>query len=164
MKNLIKTFEKSNYLVLLLFISLFINCKEEVKTTTTRPSGTTTVNTGKLTSKMTKADKKKYYNSDNTVVYEVKYKDDSFKLRSSSSDLLWKIKLYENKVKISDNEENLNPYEIKKMENGESKLEKDDTTIERSTASNARNLISKITEIPLDQQEILINELKAKGF
>ena len=137
---------------------LFVSCKE------TSGGGTSTTTVGELTSKMTKPDKKKYYNGSNTVVYEVKYKDDAFKLRTPSSDLIWKIKLYENKIKISDNEENENPYEIKKLDNGESKLEKADMTIERSTADEARNLVYKIKEMPKDQQEIIVQELNAKGF
>lgn len=148
-------FMKQTKFLFLALTILFVSCKTETKTT---------VSTGDLTAKMTKPDKKKYFNSSNTVVYEVKYKDDGFKLRTASSDLLWKVKLYENKVKISDNEENLDPYEIKKLDNGEAKLEKNDTTIERGTADNARNLVNSITGMPQDQKDILIAELKEKGF
>ncbi|MFS4491825.1 hypothetical protein [Maribacter sp. 2308TA10-17] len=143
------------YIFIALLTVAFISCKN---------ANTTNTSVGNLTSKMTKPDKKKYFDSSNSVVYEVKYKDDGFKLRTASSDLLWKVKLYDSKVKISDNEENLNPYEIKKMDTGESKLEKNDMTIERSTTEDARNLVYKIDEIPQDQQEILISELKEKGF
>jgi len=144
---------KYNYIFVLVLATLILGCKTETKTTA-----------GNLTSKMTKPDKKKYFDSNNTVVYEVKYKDDSFKLRTASSDLLWKVKLYDTKVKISDNEENLNPYEIKKLDSGESKLEKNDATIERSTAAQAISLVYKIDAMPKDQQEIIITELKEKGF
>lgn len=157
---------KYNHFFLLLCVTLLLGCKTETKssTSTTPTTNTSATNSSRnLTSKMTKSDKKKYYDSNNSVVYEVKYKDNSFKLRSSSSDLLWKVKIYESKVKISDNEENLNAYEIKKMDNGESKLERNDTTIERTT-EDARNLVYKIDAIPQEQQEILISELKSKGF
>jgi len=153
MNKLILNTSKRHYILVLLLASLLLGCKNETKTTT-----------GGFTSEMTKSDKKKYYDSNQTVVYEVKYKDDSFKLRTASSDLLWKVKLYEKKVKISDNEENLNPYEIKKLDSGESKLEKNDTTIERSTAAEARSLVYKIDVMPKEQQEIIITELKEKGF
>jgi len=144
--------------LLLCFTILFVGCRE-----TSNGSGGTETASG-LTSKMTKPDKKKYYNSSNAVVYEVKYKEDAFKLRTAASDLIWKVKLYDHKIKISDNEENLNPYEIKKLDNGESKLEKDDTTLERGTAAEARNLVYQIKVMPKDQQDIIVSELKDKGF
>ena len=39
--------------------------------------------------------------------------DDGFKVRTPDATLLWKIKLYEDKIKISDNEENRNPWVLK---------------------------------------------------
>ena len=157
--NYLKTQKIQAISIIILCISfLFVSCKE------TNNGSTSTTSVGGLSSKMTKPDKKKYYDSSNAVVYEVKYKDDAFKLRTPSSDLIWKVKLYENKIKISDNEENENPYEIKKLDNGESKLEKDEMTIERSTSDEARNLVYKIDAMPKDQQEIIVQELNAKGF
>lgn len=46
-------------------------------------------------------------------VCEVKAGDDGFKLRTTDGKLLWKVKLAEDKIKVSDNEENANPYSIK---------------------------------------------------
>ncbi|TWP29412.1 hypothetical protein ETU09_02915 [Apibacter muscae] len=59
-----------------------------------------------------KEGKRKYY-SNGTLTYEVKIKEDTYKLKNSSSKLLWKVKTYPDKIKISDNEENMNPFEIK---------------------------------------------------
>ncbi|MGB3466354.1 MAG: hypothetical protein WBA74_13835 [Cyclobacteriaceae bacterium] len=61
-----------------------------------------------------KGDKLKYYDQQNNMLYEIKYKENSFKLRDSNSALLWKVKTYDNKIKLADNEEMENPIEIKK--------------------------------------------------
>ncbi|SFJ39925.1 hypothetical protein [Olleya namhaensis] len=175
---------------LTLFLSVLISCNSSTKNTTiTETSVSTGIqdNTNKYSSKMTKADKKKYYNNNNTVVYEIKYKSDGFKLRTAASDLIWKVKLYDNKVKISDNEENLNPYEIKMTDTYKAKLVKDDVALARTTYDlNAKQqsiasendaqpeffetsyspslLLTKIPGIALDQKDILIEELKSKGY
>jgi hypothetical protein len=59
-----------------------------------------------------KAEKRKYYYNGN-LCYEVKGSEDGFKLKNAESKLLWKIKLYPDKIKIADNEENTNSFEIK---------------------------------------------------
>lgn len=46
-------------------------------------------------------------------VCEVKPGDAGFKLRTTDGKLLWKVKLADDKIKVSDNEENANPYAIK---------------------------------------------------
>lgn len=140
--------------VFLIVFSVF-SCKENTKVVA--QDGT------EYTSKMTKADKKKYFDASDNVVYEVKYKEDGFKLRTASSQLLWKVKLYDDKIKISDNEENLNPYEIKMMEDGETKLVKNDEKISRTTAAPP-TLVNEIKEIAEDQKRIIIAELEAKGY
>jgi hypothetical protein len=76
-----------------------------------------------------KGDKRKYAVKSGDIIAEVKYKDDAFKVRKPDGTLLWKIKLYDDKVKISDNEENLNPYEIKKSDSDKAKLKKNDDTL-----------------------------------
>ena len=60
--------------------------------------------------------KRKYAGSDGKVVVEVKPSEEGFKVRTADGKLLWKIKKSEDKVKISDNEENRNPYELKNKE------------------------------------------------
>jgi hypothetical protein len=44
---------------------------------------------------------------------EVKISEAGFKVRTPASQLLWKIKVADDKIKVSDNEENLNPWTLK---------------------------------------------------
>jgi len=179
----------------ILTLSVMLSCnsttKKETETiteTTANESNTSTpLSAGTYTSKMTKPDKKKYYNSSNDVVYEVKYKPDGFKLRTASSQLLWKIKLYDDKVKISDNEENLNPYEIKIGDTYKAKLVRDGKELAKTSydleskvqsilaqghsqplfyegSYSIAYLVDLIEDINADQREIIIDELKAKGY
>ena len=178
-------------LLFILCFSAVIACKESTSSNTSiiteTAISTSDSQNPTYTSKMTKSDKKKYYDASDNVVYEIKYKDDGLKLRSASSTLLWKVKFYDDKIKISDNEENENPYEIKMTETYKAKLVKNDETIARTTydlsakkqdvtggsSSDSQSietsytpslLVSMISEIPKDQQEILIKELKEKGY
>ena len=59
--------------------------------------------------------KRKYRLSQGEVAYEIKPADegDGFKLRTADGKLRWKVKVSPDKVKISDNEENRNPFELK---------------------------------------------------
>ncbi len=57
--------------------------------------------------------KRKYAIEEGAAVAEVKADSGGFKLRSAEGKLLWKVKFADDKIKISDNEENQNPYEIK---------------------------------------------------
>jgi hypothetical protein len=58
--------------------------------------------------------KRKYAIEGGPVVYEVKPGDDeSFKLRTPDGKLRWKVKVTPEKIKISDNEENEHPFELK---------------------------------------------------
>lgn len=76
-----------------------------------------------------KKDKRKYYTSSNAMEYAVKFSDDGFKLRDRNEQLLWKIKWYEDKIKIANNEEMGGAYEIKLREEGKVKLEKNDALV-----------------------------------
>ena len=150
---------------LFLFSILFLSITACKDSKTGQNNNDTEIVVSQYTSEKTKADKRKYYDQNNNVVYEVKYKSDGFKLRTASSTLLWKVKLYNDKVKISNNEENLNAYEIKKVGANEIKLEKDNEIISRNkNTSHLWELVADISEIPADQQEILVAELKAKGL
>jgi len=60
-----------------------------------------------------KGDKLKYYDQQNNLSYEIKYKETSFKLRDHNSQLLWKVKQYDHKIKLSSNEEMNNAIEVK---------------------------------------------------
>ena len=176
----------SKLIPVLFFILIAFACKQGNNSPKGSTTSTTISNDLGYTSKMSKSDKKKYYDASNNVVFEVKYKPDAFKLRTAAADLLWKVKLYDNKVKISDNEENLNPYEIKIINSTEAKLVKDDTKLGRLTFDSTSNqqvltangatpknikgaytpstLVNLIPGIADDQKKILINELVLKGF
>lgn len=82
-----------------------------------------TVNRQAITGRLSKNNKTKYYDPAGDVIAEIKYKETGFKLRKPDGTLLWKIKVKDNKIKISDNAENKNPYEIKKKE-GKYKIKK----------------------------------------
>lgn len=60
-----------------------------------------------------KGDKRKWRSANGSAFAEVKAKDDDFKLRTPEGSLLWKVKLSDEKIKISDNEENANPFVLK---------------------------------------------------
>jgi hypothetical protein len=60
--------------------------------------------------------KRKYADAGGRVVAEVKSDADAFKVRTPDGKLLWKVKLADDKIKVSDNEENQNPYELKMKE------------------------------------------------
>lgn len=176
-------------LIFSIFLSVFGACNSTIKNKSKVETSivTTDGSSDSYTSKMTKSDKKKYFDNNKNVVYEIKYKPDGFKLRTASSKLLWKLKLYDDKVKISDNEENLNPYEIKLTGTYKAKLVKNDETLARTSydleskkqsissiidaqpeflqsSYSPSLLVNSISEIPKDQKQILINELKAKGY
>lgn len=58
--------------------------------------------------------KRKYSVAGGAVAYEVKPgDDDGFKLRTFDGALLWKVKVKPEKIKISNNEQNDNPFELK---------------------------------------------------
>ncbi len=61
-----------------------------------------------------KGDKRKYRRaSGGPQLLEVKAGDGGFKLRTTDGKLLWKVKIAEDKIKVSDNEENANPWSLK---------------------------------------------------
>lgn len=76
------------------------------------PEGSVNILKGKLRDD----GKRKYEIEGGMVVAEVKGDAGSFKLRGADGALRWKVKLADDKIKISDNEENANPYELKVRE------------------------------------------------
>ena len=77
----------------------------------------------------TKGDKRKYTLEGGSQIAEVKAKDaDGFKVRTNDGKLLWKVKIAADKIKISDNEENQNAFEIKKKDDG-AKIERNETKL-----------------------------------
>ncbi|MDW3193560.1 MAG: hypothetical protein R8G66_14390 [Cytophagales bacterium] len=57
-------------------------------------------------------DKRKYRNSSDQVAFVIKYSDAGFKLRDAQEELIWKVKHYEDYLKISDNEEMQNAFRV----------------------------------------------------
>ncbi|OWW25827.1 hypothetical protein B4Q04_09545 [Zobellia sp. OII3] len=76
-----------------------------------------------------KPDKHKFY-ANGRMKYEVKFKEESLKLRDEDSELLWKVKIYPDKVKISDNEENENAFEVRPYDD-KIKIKRDDEELYR---------------------------------
>ena len=68
-----------------------------------------------LVGKSSDAAKRKYRAGD-AVLFETKWDEDGFKLRSPAGQLLYKIKIKDDKMKVSDNEQNANPFELKSRE------------------------------------------------
>jgi hypothetical protein len=59
-------------------------------------------------------DKRRYRNAATGAAFcEVKISDTGFKVRTTDSKLLWKVKVDSDKIKVSDNEENRNPWVLK---------------------------------------------------
>ena len=54
--------------------------------------------------------------------YEIKSNDNGFKLRTSDGTLLWKVRISEDKIKVSNNEENANAFELKAREGNRTKV------------------------------------------
>ena len=114
--------------------------------------------------------------------YAVKFSDDGFKLRDHNEELLWKVKLYDDKIKLADNEEMNNAYEIKLKEEGRVKVERNEGLLKELRLNAAAEwfqvndeystqgagmslavavlLIEELTDV---EKFILMAELKAKG-
>lgn len=76
-----------------------------------------------LRGSMRETGKRKYNVGGGGVLYEVKPGDDGgFKLRMADGKLRWKVKVTADKIKISDNEENKNPFELKVRDGGRFKV------------------------------------------
>jgi len=76
-----------------------------------------------------KGDKRKYYNASNEMQFAVKLSENGFKLRDAQEELLWKVKLYDDKIKLANNEEMENAYEIK-LRDDKLKIEQNNEEIE----------------------------------
>lgn len=147
-------------------------------------SNVTVDSNGKLITSENKGEKRKYY-VDGDIVYEIKYKDGGFKLRTKDGELLWKIKVGDDKIKISDNELNNNAYELKLKEDIRCKVVRNDEELgnarwnesslsievdaqARSYSIQAgafKNAFATLiaTDIEFEQQCIIIAELLTNG-
>jgi len=66
-----------------------------------------------LRGKLKESGKRKYDEEGGGLVAEVKPGESGFKVRTPGGELLWKVKLSAEKIKISDNEENRNPFVLR---------------------------------------------------
>jgi hypothetical protein len=123
--------------------------------------------TGSLTGVKKRDDKRKYYSSSEVMEYAVKYSEDGFKLRDRNENMIWKVKLYEDKIKIASNEEMQGAYEVKLREGGKLKVERNERELyalhltEDDNWSSIENKYStKGFGVSLAPGLLLISELK----
>ncbi len=131
--------------------------------------------------------KRKYTVDGGAVSYEIKPNEEGgFKLRTADGKLLWKVKVSEDKIKISNNEENQNPFELKGREGGRVKVvgpgEKelgnvrfDGSKIEVENAAGQKQFevaatapagaygVLLLDAIPQQERAILVAELLSRG-
>ncbi len=143
---------------------------------------------GKVVRGAAKGDKRKYTLEGGGQIAEVKIKDEGgFKVRTNDGKLLWKIKIDADKIKISDNEENQNAFELKKRDDGakieraetklgEVKFYKDRAKIKVKDASDQELFdinsdkyavaygVLALSEIPEDLRFIIFAELLARNL
>lgn len=133
--------------------------------------------------------KRKYTIGGGPVMYEVKPDSDSdgFKLRTADGKLRWKVKVTPEKIKISDNEQNDRPFELKAREGDRvklfapvdraignvrfdrpaSKTEVEDVTgktlfrVDKTTKSGAYGVL--LFDIPQTERAILLAEILSRG-
>ncbi len=121
-------------------------------------------------------------------VAEVKLEPDSFKIVDESEKLLWKVRIKDGKIKVSDNEDGNNSWEIKSKsadkseirnaageEIGNVKFYADNGKLKVKDAANKEILVSKdlkasaapgvimFTHIPLKHRVVIISELLRMG-
>lgn len=132
--------------------------------------------------------KRKYEMEGGMVLAEVKSDDDAIKLRTVDGKLLWKIRLGDGSVKISNNEQNENVYRIKldgdrvKVEDGaETELGKATYQADRgrvkvkdaadtelfqidATKVSLAHGVLLLTAIPQTERAIIMAELLARGM
>jgi hypothetical protein len=133
--------------------------------------------------------KRKYSMGGGAVMYEVKPDNDSdgFKLRTADGKLRWKVKVTPEKTKISDNEQNDHPFELKaregdrvkvfapvdrevgnvRFDRAASKTEVEDAAgktmfrIDKTTKSGAYGVL--LLDIPPTERAILLAEIMSRG-
>ncbi|HUR83470.1 MAG TPA: hypothetical protein VM733_22130 [Thermoanaerobaculia bacterium] len=130
---------------------------------------------------------KRKYTVDGALKYEVKPNDQGgFKLRTADGKLLWKVRVTPEKIKISDNEENTNPFELKVRDAGRVKVvapgdkelgnvRYDGTNIEVENAGGQKQFsipakassgaygVLLLDAIPAEQRAILVAEILSRG-
>lgn len=147
-------------------------------------SGMTTT----LTGESKDSGKRKYYDASGTQVAEVKSSDTGFKVRTPAGALLWKVRISDDKIKVSDNEENLRAWALKtgypdkakildpsEAEIGEVRfaIEPSPARVRTASGSDAWTLeggsgsgawgVLMMESVPATHRAIIITELLARG-
>jgi hypothetical protein len=117
---------------------------------------------GVLTGDPRSTGKRKYRVGNGPVTYEVKPGEGGFKLRTADGALRWKVKISADKIKISDNEENRNPFELKRRENGEVKVVAPGEREIGRVSGTAAQAVLLVDAIPEIERYILMAELTAR--
>jgi hypothetical protein len=131
--------------------------------------------------------KRKYSIDGGAVSYEVKPNEEGgFKLRTADGKLRWKVKVSADKIKISDNEENNNPFELKMRDGGRvkvvapgdkelgnvrfeaSKIEVENAAGQKqfeiaASAASAAYGVLLLEAIPQQERAILVAEILSRG-
>ncbi len=81
-----------------------------------------------LRGRLKESGKRKYEDEGGGPVAEVKPGESGFKVRTPEGELLWKVKISAEKIKISDNEENRNPFVLRLSGEDRVKVLRDETT------------------------------------
>ena len=76
-----------------------------------------------------RSDKRKYAFDGTGIIAEVKPDAEGFKVRTTEGRLLWKVKTSGDKIKISDNEENTDPFVLERKDDDRVKVLHDETEI-----------------------------------
>lgn len=141
-----------------------------------------------LTGETKDTGKRKYYDPSGAQLVEVKSSDTGFKVRRPDGTLLWKVRISDDKIKVSDNEENANAWAVKtgypdkakvldpsEAEVGEVRFARDPSparvrtasgadawTIEGSGGSGAWGVLL-MDAVPANHRAIIIAELLSRG-
>lgn len=132
--------------------------------------------------------KRKYGAPGGAVDVEVRPQDAGFKLRTATGMLLWKVKIDDDKIKVSDNDENRNAWVLKTkyddkvkvvdpadVEVGEVKFYRDQQKVKVKDVSGAELFESNTTRysaafgvllmrpVPAGHREIIMAEILARG-
>ncbi len=121
---------------------------------------------GKVINVVMKGEKNKYQNAQGIGIAETKAKEaDGFKVRTPDGQtLLWKVKLDAAKVKVSNNEESRNPYELKKKDD-KIKISRNGVELANLKKVNTFSEAAMyLTDIPKEQRYILVLELLMRGL
>jgi hypothetical protein len=118
--------------------------------------------------------KRKYTLDNGPVFLEVKPHEEGFKVRDANGSLHWKVKIDGDKVKISDNEQNANPFVLKNgkvLDASEHELgrvadgqvtDANRSVVYRFSAPTTAPGVLLMTGIPPEQQAVIIAELLSR--